>query len=69
MVIGVMFSGIVTGLAATIGALVLGFPLWLAVGLYPVVGTLGALGYIGLAFSRWKTGRHDVSPRFAAGYH
>lgn len=69
MVIGVVFSGIFTGLAMTIGALALGLPLWLAILLYPVVGTFGAIGFIGLALGREKTGTSKVSPSFATEYH
>jgi hypothetical protein len=68
MVIGVMFSGIVAGMAATIGGLLFGLPVWLAVVLYPAAGALGAIAFIGLAFSRAATTNRSVSSGFAASY-
>lgn len=52
MVIGILLSGIMAGLIATIGALTLGFPIWAAILLYPLVGTFGAMGFVGLAMTR-----------------
>lgn len=69
MVIGVLLSGIVSGLAMTLGALMMGLPLWLAVLLYPVVGAFGAVAFIGFVFTVGKMGVTDVSPTFAAEYN
>lgn len=64
MVIGVLFFGIVTGLAATIMALLSSLPIWLAILLYPAVGTCGAVTFIGLFLLREKiTGEKGASLR------
>jgi len=68
MIIGVLLSGIFTGLAVTIGALSFGFPLWLAVALYPIVGTFGAVAFIGLMMSREKGTQHQRTAGFATEY-
>jgi uncharacterized oligopeptide transporter (OPT) family protein len=49
MVIGIVLSGIVTGLVGAITALISGFSIWAAIALYPVVGTLGAMAFIAYA--------------------
>lgn len=41
MVIGVMLSGILSGLVAMVSALMSGFPMWLALLLYPLGGLVG----------------------------
>lgn len=46
MAIGVVISGIITGLFAVIGALTAGLPIWAAALLYPLMGTLGAVAFI-----------------------
>ncbi|WP_211215441.1 hypothetical protein [Pseudorhodobacter ferrugineus] len=67
---GIMFSGIFTGLVVSIGALSFGLPLWVAVMLYPILGTMGAIGFIGFVLSRKPQHEHehehDTSPVFAA---
>jgi hypothetical protein len=68
MVIGVLLSGIVFGLLGTVGTLVMGAPLWLAVVLYPMVGTFGALGFVGLAFLRMQSAGSDKLGDFAVDY-
>lgn len=65
MVMGVLFSGIFTGLVAAVGALTFGFPIWLAVVLYPIIGTFGAVGFISLALRRAKESRRDAAQEFA----
>ena len=63
MVIGVLFFGIATGLVATIAALFTSLPIWLAILLYPVVGTCGAAGFIGFLLLREKiAGRKGRKP-------
>ncbi|SEN32415.1 hypothetical protein SAMN05216227_101145 [Pseudorhodobacter antarcticus] len=52
MVIGILVSGIIAGLFATIGSLTFGLPIWAAVLLYPVAGSLGAVGFIVFAMAR-----------------
>lgn len=47
MAIGVVLTGIVAGIFAVIGALTVGWPVWVAAVLYPAVGTIGALGFVG----------------------
>ncbi|QCO56116.1 hypothetical protein EOK75_10470 [Pseudorhodobacter turbinis] len=49
MIIGILFAGILLALGTMIAALVAGFPIWLALMLYPVVGTIGAMGFVALA--------------------
>lgn len=66
MVMGIMFSGIFTGLVVSIGALTFGFPLWVAVLLYPVLGTFGAIGFIGFALNRAKEPEQLAPAVFAA---
>ncbi len=68
MVIGVLLSGVVFGLLATLGSLVMGAPLWLAIVLYPMVGTFGALGFIGMAFLRTQSAGSDELGDFAVDY-
>jgi len=65
MVIGVMVSGILAGLVATIGSFSIGFPLWVALILYPVMGTLGAVAFIAFALSREKAKQGQELPRFS----
>lgn len=69
MVIGIVFSGIVAGLVAAIGALSMGLPLWFAIMMYPIIGTLGAIGYISVAMSREKFSDHVVQAEFATELH
>lgn len=68
MVIGVLLSGVIFGLFATLGTLVLGAPLWLAIVLYPLVGTFGAVGFIGMAFLRSQPSERDEVGDFAVDY-
>lgn len=68
MVMGVLFSGIFTGLAVSLGALSFGLPIWIAVLLYPVLGTAGAIGFIGFALNREKTVQHKASQALVAEY-
>lgn len=69
MVIGIMLSGLFVGLAVTIGSLLVGFPLWLALLLYPVAGALGSMGFVGIAFGRSNVRQHGVSSGLAADFH
>jgi predicted branched-subunit amino acid permease len=68
MVIGILFSGILTGLLATIAALSFGMPLWVAIIVYPIVGTAGAVGFIGMTLAREKSDEAEVSTKFATDY-
>lgn len=52
MVIGVLASGILAGLFGVIAALITGFPLWSAILLYPILGTVAACGFIAVAATR-----------------
>lgn len=49
MVIGIVLSGIVSGLFGVITALISGLSIWTALALYPVVGLLGAMAFIAYA--------------------
>ncbi len=63
-----MSSGILAGLIATIGSFSLGFPLWLALVMYPVMGTLGAVAFIAVALSREKVKSRQVSAKLSPEY-
>lgn len=52
MVIGILFSGIIVGLIATISTLAMGLPVWAAVLLYPISGIIGSIGFISVVISR-----------------
>lgn len=65
MVIGILFSGILAGLFATIGALTLGFPIWAAILVYPLAGMLGAMGFVSLAMARPKFRSPEIAAEFA----
>jgi hypothetical protein len=64
MVIGVLFTGILAGLLGTIGALTLGAPLWLAALLYPLVGTIGSVGFISFVLPRKKFSSIESGAQF-----
>lgn len=49
MAIVMILTSILVGLAATVAALIAGQPLWLALALYPLAGTLALLGVAALA--------------------
>ncbi|WP_050527536.1 hypothetical protein [Pseudorhodobacter aquimaris] len=49
MVIGILFSGVLLAFGGMAGALFAGFPIWLALLMYPLAGTLGAMGFMALA--------------------
>jgi|GEM_PF-2390267 len=68
MVIGVVVSGIIAGLVATIGSFSVGFPLWAALILYPVVGTLGAVAFIAYALSSKKAKQSQALPGLSPKY-
>lgn len=68
MVIGVLSSGIFTGLFATIATLSFGLPLWVAILLYPIVGTAGAVAFISMTVTRGKRRISKLSPEFVAEY-
>jgi predicted lipid-binding transport protein (Tim44 family) len=65
MVIGVLFSGILAGLMATTGALFFGMPLWFALLLYPIIGVVGALAFIGFALTRGDARSQSELTKFA----
>lgn len=65
MVIGVLLSGFLSGLFGTILALTAGFPLWVAILLYPMLGTLGAVGFITFAMTRSTDRVRADMPEFA----
>ena len=67
MVIGILFSGILAGLFATVGALSFGLPIWAAILLYPLAGTVGAMGFVALAMSRPIFLNSASSTEFATG--
>lgn len=62
MAIGVMLSGIFSGLSGVIWMLVAGHPVLLALICYPVLGLVGALAFIMLA-----TLRHMLPAQAAEG--
>lgn len=66
MVIGIFLSGILAGLLGTIGGLTFGLPLWAALLLYPVFGTLGAFGFISIALAKGEDIGQREMPEFAA---
>jgi hypothetical protein len=68
MVIGVLFSGIFSGLLAAVGALFMGLPIWSAVLLYPFVGVFGAVAFIGLTLLREKPAHSGVTAEYAVDY-
>jgi hypothetical protein len=68
MVIGVLLSGIIFGLFAALGTLMMGAPLWLAIILYPLIGSLGSMGFIGLAFLRSQPSGRGAVGEFAVDY-
>lgn len=49
MVIGILLSGVLTAVIGTILALFAGFPIWMAVLIYPVIGAIGSIGFAALA--------------------
>ncbi|MDN5787428.1 hypothetical protein [Pseudorhodobacter sp.] len=55
MVVGVMFSGFVAGLLGVVASLTAGAPIWIAVLLYPLLGTVGAIGFVAIALARQST--------------
>ena len=65
MVIGILFSGILAGLLATIGAITFGLPIWAAVLLYPAAGVCGAMGFVGLAMMRPVFRENPTTVEFA----
>jgi len=46
MTVGLMFSGIIMGVLGVLWALSAGVPVVLALLLYPVAGSIGALGFL-----------------------
>lgn len=68
MVIGLLLTGIVTGLAASTVGLFFGSPLWLAILLYPVAGTCGVMGFVGFALTRKEIGEDTASTIFASEF-
>lgn len=66
MIIGVLFSGIIAGVLGTVGALALGLPLWIAIMLYPIIGTLGSIGFISVSLPRDTSAPAEASVEFAA---
>lgn len=65
MVIGVILSGILAGVLGTVGALTMGLPLWIAILLYPIVGTIGAISFISVSIRRDEEESGQQSNRFA----
>ncbi|MGO4908379.1 hypothetical protein ACEN2J_08615 [Pseudorhodobacter sp. W20_MBD10_FR17] len=61
MVIGVLLSGIVFGVFATLASLLMGAPLWAAILLYPVVGVFGAAAFITMAVLRSRVQSYGLS--------
>jgi hypothetical protein len=61
MVIGVLLSGIVFGVFATLASLLMGAPLWVAILLYPMVGAFGAGAFIAAAMLRSRVQNYGMS--------
>lgn len=66
MVIGVILSGILAGAFGTLGALTMGLPLWIAILLYPIVGTIGSISFISVSIRRDEEESVQQSNRFVA---
>ena len=65
MVIGVILSGIMAGVLGTVGALTMGLPLWGAILLYPIVGTIGSISFISVSMRRGEEENAQRSNGFA----